>query len=339
MTQENPDYPKPGHVGGSLIRKAVQGLKEAGFTPTLESSISSHILIATSGGLDSTALASLLIKYGRRAGRKSDFTLVHINHGWRGQESDEDARFVRSFSKKLGVGCKIFRLKKTPSKGESWEEFGRRARKRIFQRLTAPNGAFPGGLVLTAHHADDLAETLLWRICTGAAKTHGGGIAWRQGREVRPFLRVRKSELEAFLREENQTWRTDQTNFEGSLQRTVIRREILPALEKTFPRAMEHLAHLALEAQSAETPENQDQSENPATPLLLLAGANGLRIRRTHWETLEKVRGNQKPTEIRLPSGWRLRSELVSQGKSCLLDSAQSVPILRWILEPSKDRE
>src|SRR5262249_37149836 len=132
------------------------------------------------------ALAKLMIRYGRRVGAVDRIRLVHINHGWRGKESDQDEAFVKAAAKRWGVPISVFRLK--PGKStQSPEEAAREKRKKVFAQLLKRYGK-PGrpAWIFTAHHADDLAETLVWRFCTGTLATHGGGIRFREGQEIRP---------------------------------------------------------------------------------------------------------------------------------------------------------
>src|SRR4051812_45912614 len=92
MPRPQTPYPKPGPVGGRLIRTMIATLREAGVVLP----ITSDILCAVSGGADSLALAHLLAHYGRRIvpRPREQLTLLHINHGWRGRASNADARFV-----------------------------------------------------------------------------------------------------------------------------------------------------------------------------------------------------------------------------------------------------
>ncbi len=286
-------YPKPGAVGGKLIRETVGFLRsQAG----LKLPIDSHILIATSGGSDSMALAHLVANYGRRVGAKSQVTLLHINHRWRAERSDADEEFVRERAKAWGVKCKVVRLKppaKLPA-GESWEDLARQARKKIY---ASEAKRLKGAIVLTAHTGDDLAETLLWRLFTGTAATHGGGIVARHGVEARPFLRVRKEELRNYLREVGETWREDETNHEGRFLRSKMRQNLLPEIEKLFPRAVPNLIDAALNAQKG--------GESSAAGLVISAA--GFKLRKAHWEALNRAtRSPRWAGELHLPGGWVL---------------------------------
>ncbi len=322
-------YAIPGPIGGKLIREVVTFLR----TQHIPLPITSHILIATSAGSDSLALAHLLAHYGRRVGERHQITLLHINHGWRGKASDADARHVRARAKAWGVRCKVVRLKPfTRQKGVSWEDAAREARKAIYARLTVK-----GAVVLTAHQADDLAETLLWRLFTGATQTHGGGIAARHGAELRPLLRVRKKNLQAYLKEVGETWREDATNWEGRFLRSQMRLELLPIIEKLFPRAVDHLVKLALAAQqgalepmkrlsasSGSAPVSPSEEMRAAAELSTLFRAAGLYARRGHWELIERcLRDPSWAGELHLPGDWRLKREWKSKKPK----------LERWVLE------
>lgn len=228
-------YPKPKEMGGRLIRTLIQSLKRAEKAVPL----TSHILCACSGGADSTALAVLLARYGRRVGSHESITLLHVNHGWRGKESDADEAFVRRLAKRLGVGVIVHRLTEKPGKGDSWEAHARGLRKAVFREESAAHGGAP---VLTAHTADDQAETRLWRFLTGVYETHGEGILPVHEVEIRPLLGVRRAELREFLAEERQAWREDSSNADPRFLRARMRQDLMPVVERLFPRAIQAIS-------------------------------------------------------------------------------------------------
>lgn len=295
------NYPKPGPIGGKLLREIVGTMRAQDSSLALP--LSAHILIAVSGGVDSMALARLLVRYGRRVAIRERIRLVHINHGWRGKESDADAAFVREAAKRWGVPISVFRLKPVDIvQGMSAEEAARLARKRIFDRLVRRYGtANDPAWIFTAHHADDLAETLVWRFCTGTLQTHGAGIAFREGQELRPVLRIRKKDLAAFLKEEGETWREDRSNFEGRFMRSRMRLEVMPILEQLFPKMVSHLVESGLGAQK--------RSQNEALDPGVLFAVEGIRARRAHWDWL-KTGSQRRRSKVNLPGGWVLRHEL-----------------------------
>ena len=228
------NYPKPGKVGGRLIREVIAFLREY----KIQLPIDSHILIGTSGGSDSIGLAHLIVHYGRRIISRDRITLLHINHGWRGAESEQDEKFVKDLGHQWKVPVIVHHLKGPPQEpGSSWEEGSAKSGKSIFLEEAARLNA----QVLTAHQADDLAETFLWRLFTGAAQTHGGGVAVQHDVEIRPFLKTRKKIIESYLQEEQMTFRVDPTNHSGRFLRSRMRQELMPQVESIFPKAIEHV--------------------------------------------------------------------------------------------------
>jgi tRNA(Ile)-lysidine synthetase-like protein len=273
-----------------------------------------------SGGADSLALAVLLTKYGRRIIDPKKVIWLHVNHGWRGVESDEDAKAVKVIGQKLGAQVIV----KTVSsrtlqqfKKDSPENEARQRRKKIFNDCLKK---YPGSLLLTAHHQDDLFETLLWRIMTGAMENNSHGIFYKYNNEYRPLLKITKVQLEDFLREENINWCIDRTNFEGKLLRSKMRLELIPALVKIFPKAKDHVIKLAqdyqkTELQSRESCESHDNIElvslNSAerSEYLFAKIFRPLRVSRVQLEKIKKILGESNPTfrgEIQLKDGWSL---------------------------------
>lgn len=320
-------YPTPGPTGGVLIRQVIKLLR----VHQVKLPINSHILIGVSGGADSMALAHLLAKYGRRVVDQSKIRIVHINHGWRGKASDEDAQFVKRQAKKWKAPCHIFRVKNIRIKGESCENEARKARHKIFQKLSQKYGAS----VFTAHHADDLFETVLWRLFTGSSLTHGGGILIRDGIFIRPLLTTYKSELLKFLEEEGVSWRQDATNFEDRFLRNKVRKHLVPVILDVFPKANESLNRLALVAQiqanCSQTQKSQPPYFQEYFEIKTLLSASGIHLRRANWEVIKNIKSGWIG-ELHLPGGWILKSQKIMDSK----DSKRRLQASRrWILEPT----
>lgn len=296
---KSPPYPKPGPIGGGLIREVISFARSHN---KMTLPIGSHILIGVSGGCDSVALAHLLVHFGRRIVPRSRISLLHVNHGWRGKESNADELFVKRLGKKWNVPVITHRLNfsKYHDPKKSWENEARELRKDLFARDAEKHKA----LVFTAHQADDQAETLLWRLFTGAASTHGGGVIFRHGVEVRPFLRCRKTLIKNYLLEVDQNYREDATNQSDRFMRARMRTELMPAIEKLFPRSIEHLVQLALSVQA----DRPNLGSPPSIPYDILIKTAGLKMRRPHFETLSQKLVAKKSWcgEIHLPGGWKL---------------------------------
>lgn len=230
-------YPKPGPVGGKLIRKVISALDALG----VKRPLAAPVRLAVSGGPDSLALALLIVRYGRRVAVAP--RILHLNHHWRGRESGQDQRFVRSFAKKLGAPFEVKNLSARVPRGESLEAWGRDQRQKVF-------GRYRRGWVLLAHHADDQAETVLWRVLSGAPRAQWAGIYPENGRVLRPLLDVTRSDLLAFLKEEKVSARLDRSNEDTRFLRARIRRHLVPQLNETFPRWRDSLVKVAEQARS-----------------------------------------------------------------------------------------
>ena len=206
-------------------------------------------------------------------------------------------------------------------------------------------------LPISAHHADDLAETLLWRIFTGAAQTHGGGIAFHHGIELRPLLKIRKKELKAYLDEVKESYVEDATNFSDRFMRARMRVSLMPEAEKLFPKMVDHLVELALNAQ--DQMRNKDQEKDLSDRLDsyvvrdVLLQASGLQFRRPHFKWIEDCVAKKSPFsgEIHLPEGWKLKCEKKKlqtekplSGKWVGRQSVdkRGLPVERWVLERLK---
>ncbi len=242
-------YPSPKDKGGKLMREIIRALREQGF----ELPLTSHILCGISGGSDSTAMGVALAKYGRRIVPPEKIVFVHVNHGWRGEASDGDEAFVRALAKRFAVKFESRRLKTTPKSGESLEDLARADRKQAFREWSEKWGGAP---VFTAHTADDVFETQIWRFFTGAWKTHGKGIHPLHGIEARPLLQVTRKLLQEFLQEESETWREDSTNQDRRFLRARIRHDLVPVLADLFPGARQSVLRNVVAEPSKQTIKN-----------------------------------------------------------------------------------
>ena len=241
------------------------------------------LIVALSGGADSCALAHWVTEQADR----SRVLLAHVNHGLRGAEADGDEAFCRAFAEKLGVPIAVHHADVAvlaKEQRESIEQCGRNVRYAFFGSLADGED----DRILTAHTADDNAETLLLNLTRGAGPDGLRGIPPVRGKVVRPFLCVTRQETEAYCAEYHIDYRTDSTNLSGEYARNRIRLEVLPVLKELNPRAVEALNRAAaLQRQqqeqlhsAAETllcrvrhPYGLDASELAAAPVLLRQAA------------------------------------------------------------------
>ena len=195
-----------------------------------------RLVVAISGGPDSTSLAWLLARTGGRLG--VSIALGHVHHGVRGAEADEDARFCQRLADKLGVPFFLAALP-PPPKGVSPEAFWRKERYAALERQRQQWGA---AAVATGHTLEDQAETVLLKLLRGSGPRGVAGIRRRAGTVIRPLLAFCRQELAAYLASLGEGFRQDQSNLVPDRPRTFLRWRVLPLLVEGFPRALEHLA-------------------------------------------------------------------------------------------------
>lgn len=197
--------------------------------------------IAYSGGLDSTALLHALLDQGEPLlGR---LRVVHIDHGLHPSSADW-AEQCRLHCESLGLPFRLYRLGLRRVPGASLEAVAREARYRALASLLGS-----GDLMLTAHHQDDQAETLLLALLRGSGvhglaampvETHLG-----LGRLVRPLLEVPRAALERYVRGLGLSWIDDPSNDALRMDRNYLRQRILPRLRERWPGASVTLARSA----------------------------------------------------------------------------------------------
>jgi tRNA(Ile)-lysidine synthase len=200
--------------------------------------------VAVSGGADSVALLLLLEELRERLGIQ--LSVVHFNHQLRGEESQEDERFVRELANAHGLefySAHADVAAEAKKARANVEDTGRRLRYAFFERVVAEGDA---ARVAVAHTADDQAETVLARILRGTGPAGLGGIYPVSEFVIRPLLEIRRNELRDYLRARKQSWREDTSNIDLTRTRARIRHVLLPLLEGEFqPATVEHLGGLA----------------------------------------------------------------------------------------------
>lgn len=199
-----------------------------------------RVLVAVSGGPDSVALLYALLEI------KDEFDLdlcvAHLNHKLRGRESDKDQKFVKNSAQKLDLKffSKSIDVKKEAKKMKlSLEEGARLVRYRYLENLA---DKIKADKIAIGHQADDQAETFLMRLLRGAGGLGLSGIPPRRGKIIRPLIETRREEIEKFLKEKSQSYRTDSSNLLPNYFRNKIRLSLLPQIKKNFsPRIVDIL--------------------------------------------------------------------------------------------------
>lgn len=191
------------------------------------------LIVALSGGADSTALLDLL---GRLPGFDLRLVAAHLNHCLRGVESDGDEEFCRRLADDHGVPIEILRVdvkQFAATGGLNLEDAGRRARIAFLEQMREK---YCATAIVTAHHGDDQAETVLMRLLRGSGMTGLSGMQYRNRRgHIRPLLDVTRAEIERYLAELGLAWREDASNRDLDFLRNRIRHELLPLLEQYNP--------------------------------------------------------------------------------------------------------
>ena len=224
----------------------------------------SHLLIAFSGGADSTALLHLASTLCHAQRQQPRITALHVNHGIRGAEADRDARFCRQFCEAHDIPFVLFEADAPAEAAErhvTLEEAARDIRYRLITQYLSDHPHITA--VLTAHHADDQTETVLFRLLRGTSLHGLGGIP--EVREIavsdsgghshtvpliRPLLAFSKAELCAYLEEQGLSYVTDSTNAENDASRNLLRNTLIPAarrINSAFPDALRRLSRQASE--------------------------------------------------------------------------------------------
>jgi tRNA(Ile)-lysidine synthase len=221
-----------------------------------------RLALAVSGGADSVALLRLAHGLAERHGWA--LTVLHVQHGLRGDAALADQAFVKALAGQLAIPCRVLDADVAGKMREQrlgMEEAGRLARYGWFRTLMAAGEL---DAVATGHTLDDQAETVLAKLLRGAWTSGLGGIhptlraadlpgeGTARGFVVRPLLHARREELRAWLRSLGQGWCEDETNADPNFTRNRIRAELLPRLADYNPNIAEQLAQMSVLARDDE---------------------------------------------------------------------------------------
>ena len=198
-----------------------------------------RLYLALSGGVDSATLLHLLA----RARRQLHFQLhaLHVHHGLQAA-ADEWPEFCRALCRELRVGCTVLRVQVKDDSPHGTQAAARRARLRALSEKQGDDG-----WLLFAHHLDDQAETVLYRLLRGSGVR---GLAAMRAAEparriLRPLLNVRRAEIEAYAHAHALRWVEDPSNAHAHYARNHLRQQVLPTFAPHFPDAAPALARAA----------------------------------------------------------------------------------------------
>lgn len=190
------------------------------------------VIVALSGGADSTALLSAL----NSIKEIYDLTIyaAHLNHGIRGEEAERDESFCKILCEKYNTKLFIKKLNITELAARrkiSVELCGREERYAFFDELSQKLNA----KIATAHTASDNVETLIFNITRGSSVAGAVGIAPVRGRIIRPLIEITRAEVEAYCSENALDYVTDSTNLSDDYTRNKIRHGVIPVLRSLNP--------------------------------------------------------------------------------------------------------
>ncbi|MBR3226899.1 MAG: tRNA lysidine(34) synthetase TilS [Atopobiaceae bacterium] len=218
------------------------------------------VVLMVSGGADSTALlvlaatSTLDIDDGRGEARiaRERLHVLHVNHGLRGMDAQEDEEFVCSLAQRYGIPCSVRRvdvaaLAASQGAAGNEENVGREVRysaaaklaNELSQKFGTPRSA---ARIVTAHTANDRAETFFMNAIRGTGPAGLSSIPRRRNRIVRPLLDRTHRELCDFLRMKGIVWREDATNEDTRYLRAFVRHEVMPVVERRNGRVITSLS-------------------------------------------------------------------------------------------------
>lgn len=194
--------------------------------------LESDILLAYSGGLDSTCLLHLLLKAGRKP------ILAHCNFELRGEESDEDALFAKEQAEKYGLKFKLKNFETAAyaqKEGLSIQMAARDLRYAWFRKLKSD---LELNAIATGAHLDDQFEGMLIKLGRGSGPAGLAGMSVWNGELFRPLLNTSRAELESFAENESLQFREDSSNKSDNYLRNSLRLNVIPSWKKEVPELL-----------------------------------------------------------------------------------------------------
>lgn len=199
------------------------------------------LIVAFSGGLDSSVLLDALVRETARLPTRWSVHAVHVHHGLQ-PAADEWPNHCRAFAEVRGVVCETLRVR-VGARQRQRDGLEAAARCARYEAIAERAQALGAQAVLTAHHADDQLETLLMRLARGTGLDGLGGIAddqpWPQGGEHcrlwRPLLGLSRATLERSANSRGLCFVDDPSNADQNLTRNAVRHQLMPALDAVLP--------------------------------------------------------------------------------------------------------
>ena len=219
------------------------------------------VILMVSGGADSMALLHMAatepLDLGDGAGlarvAKERLHVLHVNHLLRGEDADADQHFVQETCDSLGIPCTVLRVdvaKLAQERDGNVEEEGRRERydaaRELAQKLCAKQGVSRQKTkILTAHTADDRAETFIMNVMRGSGMSGLASIPRHRGLIYRPLLDYTHDQLKDWLKARGLDWHEDATNTDTHYLRAYMRHNVLPLLKARNPLLVQTVCKIA----------------------------------------------------------------------------------------------
>lgn len=204
------------------------------------------LITGLSGGADSMALLDIMTLLGYRC------IAAHCNFHLRGEESEEDARFVKKWCKESDIEFTSIDFDTRQYAVDKKISIEMAARELRYSWFEIVRKQFNADAIVVAHHKDDSVETVLMNLIRGTGISGLSGISPQSGKVIRPMLCVTRSEIENYLMERQIPFRSDSTNNEDIYTRNHIRLNVLPMLRKINPSVGETIFRTAENLAEAE---------------------------------------------------------------------------------------
>lgn len=204
------------------------------------------IIATVSGGADSMALCYVLKHL------QADFVIAHCNFQLRGEESNQDAAFVQNWAQENNIRFYIQQFDTRAAIAATGGNLQDTCRKLRYQWFEDLRGQLQYDYIATAHHKNDVVETLMMHLLKGTGIAGLHGILPVQGKIIRPLLGLEKSELVSILDANESGWREDSSNKKDDYLRNKIRHHLVPLMQEIIPQSVNNIYHTSLRMQDVE---------------------------------------------------------------------------------------
>lgn len=283
-----------------------------------------HYWLAYSGGMDSTALLSILATHRNRL--PAELVAVHVNHQLSAY-ADQWEQHCRAYCREINIRYESVTINTHDGRNDSPEAWARDLRYTALEQFMQQDD-----VLLTAHHRDDLAETVIQQLLRGSGpeglsampETRRCGRGWL----ARPLLEYSRRQIEDYVRGQRLTWVEDESNIDQGIDRNFIRNTVMPALRERWPSAADVLWRVSrLQADAAAVLNDMagqdlhEASGNSAT-VLRRSAVDGLSLPRQRNLLRYWIRKNNHPVPA-----MNVIDEIINE---LLHARPDSMPCVRW---------